>query len=64
MSNGSVKHVTSRQVINALRNVVGPIGKARLGISMEEIGTHSIRSSTTMAMYLGKCPVYTIMLID
>ncbi len=64
MSNGSVKHVMSRQVINALRNAVCAIGKARLGISKEEIGTHSIRSGAAMAMYLGKCPVYTIMLIS
>ncbi len=27
------------------------------------MGTHSIRSGVAIAMYLGKCPVYTIMLI-
>jgi hypothetical protein len=63
MSNGSVKHVTSWQVINALRDAVGAIGKARLGVSKDKIGTHSIRSGTAMAMYLGECLVYTIMLI-
>ncbi len=63
MSNGSVEHLTSRQVINALCNSVCAIGKARMGISKEEIGTHSIRSGAAMAMYLGKCLVYTIMLI-
>jgi hypothetical protein len=63
MSNGSVEHVTSRQVINALRNAVGAIGKAHLGISEDEIGTHSIRLGIAMAMCLGECPVYTIMLI-
>jgi hypothetical protein len=40
MSNGSVEHVTSRKVINALRDAVCTIGKARLVISKEEIGTH------------------------
>jgi hypothetical protein len=50
-------------VINALRNAVSAIDKARLGISKEEIGTHSIRLGAAMAMYLGECPVYTIMLI-
>jgi hypothetical protein len=34
-----------------------------LGIAKHELGTHSIRSGATMAMYLGECPVYTIMLI-
>ncbi len=43
--------------------MVGAIGKAHLGISKQEMGTHSIRSGAAMAMYLGKCPVYTIMLI-
>jgi hypothetical protein len=33
------------------------------GIAKHELGTHSIRSGTAMAMYLGECPVYTIMLI-
>ncbi len=62
MSNGSVKHIISRQVINALHDAMGTIDKARLGISKEEIGTHSIRLGTAMAMYLGGL-VYTIMLI-
>jgi hypothetical protein len=39
-SNGSVEHVTSRQLINALRNSMGAIGKARLRISKEEICIH------------------------
>jgi hypothetical protein len=63
MSNGSIKHITSQQVINALHDAVCVIGKAHLGISKEEIGTHSIRLGAAMAMCLGKCPVYTIMLI-
>jgi hypothetical protein len=62
-SNGSVEHATSRQVINALHNGSGAIGKAHLGILKEEIGTHCIRLGAAMAMYLSKCPVYTIMLI-
>jgi hypothetical protein len=63
ISNGVVKHVTSAQVINALQDMVGAIGETRLGISKHKIGTHSIRSGAEMAMYLGECPVYTIMLI-
>jgi hypothetical protein len=64
MSNGSIKHVTSQPVINALHNAVGVIGEVRLGISKDKIGTHSIRLGAAMAMYLGECPVYTIMLIS
>jgi hypothetical protein len=62
-SNGSVELVTFQQVIIALRNAVCAIGKACLGISNEKISTRSIRSGAAMAMYLGKCLVYTIMLI-
>jgi hypothetical protein len=64
MSNGSVDHVTSQQVMNALCNALGAIGETRLGIAKHELGTHSIRSGAAMAMYLGECPVYTIMLIS
>jgi hypothetical protein len=63
MFNGSVDHVTSLQVIKALRDAVSAIGEARLGIAKHEIGTHSIRLGAAMAMYLGECLVYTIMLI-
>jgi hypothetical protein len=63
MSNGSIDHVMSQQVINALRNAMGTIGEARLGTAKHELGTHSIRLGAAMAMYLGECPVYTIMLI-
>jgi hypothetical protein len=44
--------------------MVGGMGETHLGISKEEIGTHSNRSGAAMAMYLGECPVYTIMLIS
>jgi hypothetical protein len=64
MSNSSVKHLTSGQVINTLHDAICAIGKAHLGISKEKIGTHSIRLGAAMAMYLGECPVYTIMLIN
>ncbi len=42
ISNGMVRNVKSVHVINALRNVVGAIGKTRLSIAKEEVGTHSI----------------------
>ncbi len=63
ISNQVVKHMTSAQVINALCNVVGAIRETCLEIAKHKIGTHSIRSGAAMAMYLGECPVYTMMLI-
>jgi hypothetical protein len=50
-------------MINALRDAVGAIGEVRLGVKKEDVGTHSIRSGAAMAMYLGECPVFMIMLI-
>jgi hypothetical protein len=43
--------------------MVACIGKDRLGYGPEEIGTHSIWSGATKAMYLAIVPVYTIMLL-
>jgi hypothetical protein len=63
MTNGMIEHITSAQVVNALRDMVGAIGEARLRIAKQEVGTHSLQSGAAMAMYLGECPVYTIMLI-
>jgi hypothetical protein len=63
ISNGTVGNVKSVQVIKALGDVMGAIGKTWLGIAKKEVGTHSIRSGAAMAKYLGKCLVYTVMLI-
>ncbi len=61
--NSIIKYVKSMQVINALCNVVGAIRKTHLGVSKNKKGTHSIRSGADIAMYLGECRVYAIMLI-
>ncbi len=58
-----IKHITSDHVIDALRNAVGAIGEAKLGFKKEDVGMHSIRLGAAMAMYLGECPVFMIMLI-
>jgi hypothetical protein len=63
MSNGETLQVTSEQVTNAICNDIGVIGKDALGILKDEIGMHSIHSGSATVMYLGECPVYTIMLI-
>ena len=61
--NGRIEHITSKEMILALRAAVSSIGEDILGIKIEDIGTHSIRSGAAMAMYLGELPVYTIMMI-
>ena len=55
--------VTSKQVLTSIRAVVMRIGKDALGYSAPEVGIHSIRSATAMAMYLAGVLVFTIMLI-
>ena len=64
LNHGIIKHITSDHVIDALHNVMGAIGKAELGFKKEDVGTHSIRLGAAMAMYLGECPVFMIVLIS
>ena len=61
--NNKIEHITSAEMVAALRDAVVAIGEDLLGFKKEQVGTHSIRSGAAMAMYLGECPVYTIMLI-
>jgi hypothetical protein len=60
---GRLEHITSKEMISALEDAVAAIGHDKLGIRPGEIGTHSIRSGAAMAMFLGECPVYVIMMI-
>ena len=50
-------------MINALIDTVGAIGEVKLGIKKEDVYTHLIRSGAAMAMYLGECSIFIIMLI-
>ena len=50
-------------MVVALRNAVESYGPSKLGIAKGDIGTHSLRAGAAMAMYLGGCPVYVIMMI-
>ena len=61
--NDRIKHITSTEIIEALRAAVIAIGEDQLGIKADDVGTHSIISAAEMAMYLGECPVYTIVMI-
>ena len=58
-----IEHITSTQIRNALRDAVKAIGEDTLYISIDEIGTHSIRSGAAMVMFLGGCSVSLIMMI-
>jgi len=55
--------INSREILVDLRSTVDVIGTKTLGFSSAEIGTHSVRSSLAMMMYLAREPVYTIMLV-
>ena len=61
--NHKIEHVTSAEMVAALRDAVRAIGEDKLGFKAEQIGTHYQRSGAAMAMYLGECPVHTIMMI-
>jgi hypothetical protein len=60
---GNFGYLTGDQVCARLRLAAGCIGADRLDFNSEEIGTHSICSGSTMAMYLAGIPAFTIMLI-
>ena len=61
--NDRIEHITSTEMIEALLVAVIAIGEDQLGIKAGDVGTHSIRSASAMATYLGEFPVYTIMMI-
>jgi hypothetical protein len=42
---------------------IASVAHGNFGLTPDEIGLHSMRSSSAMAMYLHKVPVYTIMLL-
>ena len=58
-----LEYIDASTIITALQVAVKAYGETALRIESHEIGTHSLRSGAAMAMYLGGCPVYSIMLI-
>ena len=50
---------------SALQDTISVIGEDALNIKTSEVGNHSnsIRSGGAMAMFIGGCPVFMIMLI-
>ena len=61
--NDRMEEIKSIGMVTALRAAVMTIVEDKLGFLAHEVGTHTIRSGTVMAMYLGECSVYTIMMI-
>ena len=59
---GEKRHyISSTEMFRHLRHTVDNMGG--LGFSGKDVGTHSIRSSLAMALYLAKRPVSTIILL-
>ncbi len=57
------KYLSSTAVLEQLRTATRAISERQLGFKAEDIGTHSIRSGATMAMYLAGVKVKTIQMI-
>jgi len=60
---GSFSNITATEMLEDIRAAVDEIGEEILGYTSADVGTHSVRSSLAMLMYLAGEPVYTIMLI-
>ena len=58
-----LRRIKSKDVLKRIREVVKTFGKKDLGFDYTEIGTHSIRSSTAMQLFLNKYPTYQIVLL-
>ena len=60
---GIMTLLSSTSMLISIRQTVSYMGVDILGFSEHEVGTHSNRSGSAMAMYLAGVPVFTIMLI-
>jgi hypothetical protein len=58
-----IDHVTSNQVIVAMKDTIQAVGEDLLHIKKSEIGMHSIRSGAATAMFLSNFLVCLIMMI-
>jgi hypothetical protein len=60
---GKLGRITAKQSRERLRSAVRIIGQHKLGIDIDRVGTHSLRTSCAMLMYLAKARTATIMLL-
>ena len=61
-AHGKPKHITSTNVLSVIRLAVSLIGSHDLGFGPDDVGTHSIRSSFAMFLYLSSIRSDKIML--
>jgi hypothetical protein len=60
--NGRLIEITSTMMVASIRSAASTLGRDRLGYSPSSFGTHSIRCGAAMAMNLGGCATYVIMI--
>ena len=63
MNNGKLVQFTSAQVRAHLKSTVRSMQPEQLGISVNNVGTHSLRTSCAMLLYLSNVRTSTIMLV-
>ena len=61
--NNKLVEITDRDITQTLKATVTLIGPEKLGFTKDEVGTHSIRTSTAMSLFLARVGVVTIMLL-
>jgi hypothetical protein len=61
--NNRLVRISSKQTREHIKLTVKKIGTKQLGVDITRVGTHSIRSSCAMLLYLAKIPTATIMLL-
>lgn len=60
---GSLKLISSNQTRSFIKSHVRSLGQDRLGLKANQVGTHSLRSSCAMLLYLTNVRTSTIMLL-
>ena len=62
-SNHGLCSISASHIISVIRAKCLRVGAARLGFTLENVGTHSLRSGGAMAMHLAEVPDRTLMAI-
>lgn len=60
---GRRNNIKSSEILQDIRTAVEVVGQDVLGFGPKAVGTHSVRASLAMMLYLQKVPPYTIMLV-
>ena len=60
---GERKEVTSALLMKSLKSAVKVIGEYQMGIKADTVGTHSIRTSLAIFLYINEFYTPTIMLM-